>query len=541
MENKKQKIHFIGIGGIGVSALARYFLARGDTVSGSDAAESEIVENLRGLGVKIYTPANHLTILGDNSPQLPLNLRGREDSKSPTASLLQSGEKIDLVIYSAAVREDNPELMEAWRLGIKTQKYAEALGDLTKKMYTIAVSGMHGKSTTTAMIGLIMEKAGLNPTVIVGTKVEWNNVSALNNGIAASSTPPRNDTMSYGNFRFGKSKYLVIEADEYDRSFLNYWPKVLVMLNIEEEHLDTYIGGLPDIMKTFREYVGHLSGEGVLVANEEDKNVAVLLNPKSEFLISKQIQNSKFKIQKYNSELGSRGLKLKIPGQHNLSNANAALAVARVLGIDEKIAIGALNDFSGTWRRMEYKGELNGAKVYDDYAHHPTEIKATLAGARELLKKSHCEAVGRRKVAWRPRRFTRSNPADGSEITGSPRPCGARDDQGRLWCVFQPHQYQRTYKLFEQFTESFADADKAIILPIYSVAGREKESIKKKVSSERLVKALRQAQGKQKEILYMDDFDKVAEYLRENLDAGDICVIMGAGDIYKLTNQLLIK
>ena len=202
---KVMKIHFIGIGGIGISALARYFLAEGNEVSGSDCAESSILNELKIAGAKIF--------IGHQ----------KENIKEP-----------DLVVFSAAVPDDNPELIEARRLGIKCQKYAEALGDLTKNMFTIAVSGMHGKSTTTAMIGLMMEKVGLDPTVILGTKVrEWDN----------------------SNFRLGKNEYLVIEADEYDRSLLNYWPKILVLLNIEEEHLDTYAGGLPDIMKTFEEFI----------------------------------------------------------------------------------------------------------------------------------------------------------------------------------------------------------------------------------------------------------------------------------------------
>ena len=465
-------IHFIGIGGIGGSALARYFLAHEDKVSGSDAMGSGITEELEKLGAKIFTP--HQNEFGKGQV-------GHRIENLPAST--------DLVIFSAAVQEDNPELVEARRQRIKCQRYAEALGEITKEKFTIAVSGMHGKSTTTAMIGLMMEKAGLDPTVIVGTKVKWN--SGLPKSDFKSS--PKSD-FDGSNFRMGQSKYLVIEADEYDRSFLNYWPKILVLLTIEEEHLDTYIGGLPNIMKTFEEYIGHLPADGVLVANGEDGNIATLLNSKSEILNSKQIQNSKFKIQKYDSK-NERGLKLKIPGRHNIGNANAALSVAKILGISDSLADKALNEFNGTWRRMEYKGELNGAKIYDDYGHHPTEIKATLAGARELLASN-----------------------------------------GKLWCVFQPHQYHRTYDLFEQFVGAFSDADKTIILPIYSVVGRESEEIKKQVNSEKLVEAI----GKTgKDILFMEDFDKLVKYLKENLQPGDVCLIMGAGDIYKLTGKLI--
>ena len=437
---KVMKIHFIGIGGIGISALARYFLAEGNEVSGSDCAESSILNELKIAGAKIF--------IGHQ----------KENIKEP-----------DLVVFSAAVPDDNPELIEARRLGIKCQKYAEALGDLTKNMFTIAVSGMHGKSTTTAMIGLMMEKVGLDPTVILGTKVrEWDN----------------------SNFRLGRNKYLVIEADEYDRSLLNYWPKILVLLNIEEEHLDTYAGGLPDIMKTFEEYVSHLSNDGTLIYNGENNNTVRIA------------QGAEGRAQNYALKSETENLKLKVPGRHNISNANAALAVAGVLGIDEKIAVEALNEFSGTWRRMEYKGDINGAKIYDDYGHHPTEIKATLEGARELLDISH-------------------------------------KPDAKLWCVFQPHQYQRTQKLFDQFLGAFDAADEVIILPIYSVAGREKDDIKRKVSSDKLATSIREVRSKPGDIIYLESFNQAAAHLRQKLKSGDICIIMGAGDIYQLTEKII--
>ncbi len=428
------KIHFIGLGGIGVSALARFSLARGAKVSGSDVCDSPILRDLKKLGVKIF--------IGHKVSNIPKDA--------------------EMIIYTAAVQPQNPEFKEAKRRKIKCQTYAEALGDLTKEMWTIAVSGMHGKSTTTAMIGLMMEKAGLDPTVIVGTKLrEWGN----------------------SNCRVGKSQFLVIEADEYNASFLNYWPKIIVLTNIEEEHLDYYTGGLPHIMKVFGEYVGHLSkkeGGGTLIANAIDKNIL------------KIVKKTKAKVALYYYREDS-GLKLKIPGVHNLSNAAAALAVAKELGIADKVALASINNFKGTWRRMEYRGQVNGAKIYDDYGHHPTEIKATLAGARELIK-----------------------------------------GEGRLWCIFQPHQYQRTYKLFKQFTTAFDLADKTIILPIYSVPGREKASIKKKVNSQKLVRAI-----KDDRVGHLDSFDKAAKYLKKNLAKGDIAIIMGAGTINQLTDKLL--
>lgn len=438
------RVYFIGIGGIGVSALARYFLARGDEVSGSDIAKNDTIEELRAAGARIISGCFEY---GERNPEL--------------------------IIYSAAVPENNLELTEARRRGVNCRKYAQALGDLTREKFTIAISGMHGKSTVTAMVGLIMERAGLDPTVIVGAKAKWRN---------------HDGSESCGNFRAGQSQYLVVEADEYDRSFLNYRSQILVLLNIEEEHLDTYSGGLSDIMKTFGEYVSHLPADGTLVANGEDKNVGEIC------------RTTDVKCLKYDLGLGVANLKLKIPGRHNLNNAAAALAVAQVLNIDKKIAVDALSDFRGVGRRMEYKGIINGAAIYDDYGHHPTEIAATLEGAKTLLASN-----------------------------------------GRLWCVFQPHQYQRTRDLFDKFLGAFDAADEIILLPIYSVAGREKEEIKEKISSEKLAAALgeRLANDGQKRISFFDSFDGAANYLRENLQGGDVCVIMGAGDIYRLTEKLV--
>ena len=436
------KIHFIGIGGIGVSALARYYLAQGFEVSGSDVAKSGIIEDLRKLGAKIF--------IGPHRAENIDNLATCDVAR---------------VVYSAAVPDDNPELVEARRRRIKCQTYAQALGELTKKYFTIAVSGTHGKSTTTAMIGLILEAAGLDPTVIVGTKVRWGSADAkippsppfLKGGETEVLFSKRGEKES--NFRLGHSQYLVIEADEYRASFLNYWPKIIVLTNIEEDHLD-YYRDLNHILKTFTQYLGHLPKDGWLVANGEDDNISKIKNPRPR-QAKRGGQKSKLqcKIQNYNLKLKIKNLKLKIYGKHNLSNAAAAITVARILGIADKIAVKTLNNFTGTWRRMEYKGEVNGAKIYDDYGHHPTEIKATLQGARELLAISH-------------------------------KPLA------KLWCVFQPHQYQRTYKLFNHFIGSFADADKVILLPIYSVAGREKESIKKKVNSEILAETIKMQNAK---------------------------------------------
>jgi len=443
---QNQKTHFIGIGGIGVSALARYYLSKDFLVSGSDLAASEITEMLGKQGAEIMI--------------------GPHKSSNVSADA-------GLIVYSAAVENKNPELAEARKRKIKCQTYAQALGDLTKKYFTIAVSGTHGKSTTTAMIGLILEAAGLDPTVIVGTKLrEFGN----------------------SNFRAGKGEYLVIEADEYDASFLNYWPKIIVLTNIEEDHLD-YYRDIKHILATFRKYTERISKNEILVASKDDENVG------------KIVQSAKCKVQNYGLKFKINGLNLKIPGRHNLMNAFAAITVARALKITDKVSVKALNNFNGTWRRFEYKGEVNGAKIYDDYGHHPTEIRATLEGARESLTKNQ-----------------------------------KLKTKNYLWCIFQPHQYHRTYKLFEQFVGAFDDADITVLLPIFSVAGREKESIKKKVSSKKLANEIKKRNKKlghkEKSVVYLDSFKKCAAYLKKNLKKSDIAVVMGAGDIYKLTQSM---
>lgn len=450
------KIHFIGIGGIGVSALAKYYLSRGFEVSGSDVCASPITEDLKKRGAEIFIGHRRENFDGAN--------------KTKKAN-------INLMVYSAAVEKNNPELKEARRRKIKCQTYAQALGELTKKYFTIAVSGTHGKSTTTAMIALIMVEAGLDPTVIVGTKLrEFGN----------------------SNFKAGESKYLVIEADEYAASFLNYWPKIAVVNNIEEDHLD-YYKNLKNILKAFRKFVGHMREDGVLVANEEDEN------------INKIVQSAKCKIQNYSSKFKIESLNLKVPGRHNLMDAYAALSVARALKIPDEVSLRALNKFTGTWRRFEYKGEINGAKIFDDYGHHPTEIRATLKGARELLNKS-----SKLKI-----------------------------QSSKLLVIYQPHQYQRTFALFDQFVGAFDEADKLVLLPIYSVVGREKENIKKLVNSKKLAGDIKKRYKKlrfyDKSVVYLKTQEEASNYLKKNLKKGDIILIMGAGDVYLLTKILTAK
>ncbi len=429
------KIHFIGIGGIGVSALAQYYLSKGYQVSGSDLVSSEITEALKKKGAKI--------LIGKHRKEnLPKN--------------------VDLVIYSPAVQKTNPELRAAFKIQILS--YPEALGKLTEQYYTIAVSGTHGKSTTTAMISLILIKAGLDPTVIIGTKLK---------------------EFGDSNCRVGKSKYLVIEADEHFASFLNYWPKIIVLTNIEADHLD-YYKNLNNILKTFKKYVGHLPKDGYLVANKDDKNIRSIFSTTVKNVLWYSLKDKE-----------SRELQtiLKIPGEHNIYNALAALTLARTLKISDGISLKSLSEFHGSWRRFEIiKGNLGGKKItiVSDYGHHPTKVRVTLKAAREKWPKE------------------------------------------KIYCVYQPHQYQRTYYLFADFVKTFKQApmNKIIITDIFDVAGREEEDIKKKVNSEKLVKAINK-----KGVVYLSK-EKILDYIRDNIREIDVLIIMGAGDIYRLVDSL---
>ena len=439
---EKKKVHFIGIGGIGVSALARYYLKKGCNISGSDLVDSEITKALKKLGAKIFI--------------------GKHKAKN-------LAKDVDLVIYSPAVPKDNPELLKAKNYKIETKSYPQALGELTKKRFTIAVCGSHGKSTVTAMIGLILTKAKLDPTVILGTKLkEFGN----------------------SNCRVGRGKYLVIEADEYKESFLNYWPKIIVLLNIEYDHPD-YFKNLAHYTKAFEKFTLHLPKNGILVANKDDKNTKKLISK----LKKKKVR---FKIETFSlKDKKTKILKkiLKIPGEFNVSNALSALKVAKILKIPEKVALKALSQFKGTWRRFDVKIAKLGGKRFvliNDYGHHPTQVRETIRAAREKFKKK------------------------------------------KIILIYQPHQYQRTFFLFDDFVKVFREipTTQTIITDIYTVKGRESKKIMKKVSSQKLVKATNR-----ENTIYLPK-RKIINYLKRNLKGGEVVIFMGAGDIYELSQEI---
>ena len=424
--SKIKKVHFVGIGGIGVSAIARMMLAEGKEISGSDMSFSLITKELEKLGARVFLDHNADNVADD----------------------------VDLIVYTPAVDFENPELKKGKKLGIVCLSYPEMLGLNSRDKITIAVSGTHGKTTTTAMIGKILIAAQYDPTIIVGSFLKDQN----------------------SNFVAGRGRYFVVEACEYKKSFLNIEPKIIVITNIDNDHLD-YYKNIGNVKKVFLEFVAKISKNGYLVCDPNDKNLKdVVEKTKSKIIDYTKINND---------------FNLKIPGEHNVNNAKTAVAVAKILDIDEKKAIKSLNNFSGTWRRFEYKGKTkNGILVYDDYGHHPTEIKATLKGAREFF--------GDKKI----------------------------------WCVFQPHLYSRTKLLLSDFGKSFSDADEIILTDIYAAREKKDESINSKILVEKIIKNGGKA-------VYMKSFNKIAEFVVKNTKNGDVVITMGAGDIYKVGEKLL--
>lgn len=427
-----KKVHFIGIGGIGISAIARMFKGEGKEISGSDRGESKVTEELEQVGIKVF-----LEQRADNVP-----------------------DDVDLIVYTLAIPADNPEFMRAKELGVPMLSYPEALGLVSSTKYTIAVSGTHGKTTTTAMLARIFREAKLEPTVVVGSIIPE----------------------LYSNFVAGKGKYFIAEACEYKRSFLNLNPQAVIITNIDTDHLD-YYKDLADIQSAFAELVSKIPTDGYLICDPNDERLAPVLAV------------AKCQVVDYLVSAKSEEIKLLIPGKHNIKDAQAALALAVTLGVDKPMALEALSHFTGTWRRYEVKGlSPNHVMIYDDYAHHPTEIKATLQGTRESY-------------------------GPNSNIT----------------VVFQPHLFSRTKLLLDDFANSFDDTNTVIVTDIY--AAREIDD--GTISSRDLVERLKE---KNIDARYISDFAEIEQVLKEIVEKGkpgDIVITMGAGEAFQIGENLI--
>ncbi len=451
--DKNKKVFFVGIGGISMSALAHILKNDGYSVSGSDFKESETVQALRDMGIDVCIghAAENVTGAG-------------------------------LVVYTAAIKPDNPELVAAKEQGILAIERATLLGAMMKNYkYPVAVSGTHGKTTTTSMLAHVLCGADVDPTILVG-------------GVLP---------LIGGNMRDGGKEFFVTEACEYCASFLKFFPLYSIILNIEEDHLD-FFKDLDDIISCFRTFVEKTPDAGAVIANYDDENVRRATEGTNKKIITfgtecdadYRGENIVFGDDGFasfdvvrNGEFYIR-LKLQVPGMHNVKNALWVVACADLLGLNPEDIQKGLLSFAGTNRRFELKGEVNGAKVLDDYAHHPTEIKATLQAAKAV--------AGDHKV----------------------------------WCVFQPHTYTRSLALKSEFAVAFSDCDNLVLTDIY--AAREKDN--GLISSKDLVDAIHENSHN---AIYMKEFADIAAYFKEHASAGDLVITMGAGDVYKIGEMML--
>jgi UDP-N-acetylmuramate--alanine ligase len=447
--NKDKSVFFIGIGGISMSALAHILKNDGYMVSGSDFKESDTVKELISSGIPV--------LIGHRAENV---------------------EDAGLVVYTAAIKDDNPELSRARELGIPAIERAVLLGAMMKNYrYPVAVSGTHGKTTATSMLSHVLCESDLDPTILVG-------------GVLP---------LIGGNFRDGGKDYFVTEACEYCGSFLKFFPLYSIILNIEEDHLD-YFKDINDIIDCFTEFVKKTPEGGAVIANFDDPEVVLATKENPAKTVSYGIQNKSCDYVAENIVFSEKGypefdamekgeffahIKLSVPGLHNVSNSLAVVAVSRLLGVSKGGIEKGLASFNGTNRRFELKGEINGAKIYDDYAHHPTEIKATLAAAK---------------------------------ATGA----------ARVRCVFQPHTYTRTYTLKEEFSKSFADCDDLVITDIF--AAREPDT--GLIHARDLADVIDGAK-------YIKDFSDIEKYFKETAQEGDIIFTMGAGDVYKIGEEII--
>ncbi len=447
-----KSIHLIGVGGSGMRALAKMLLDHGAKVSGSDQARCGAIDRLVRDGAVVH--------IGQNGQNLP--------------------EKCDLVVYSAAIHEQNPELLSARQKGLEVVKYSQMLGRLMDERVGIAISGTHGKSTTTAMVAYALSAGGLEPSYIVGASVE----------------------QLGGPSGAGAGKHFVAEACEFDRSFLNYHPTIAAILNIEEDHLDCY-QDLAAIIEAFRAFASQVQPEGVIIANGEDRNVAAAVASATAEVqtfglsanctwrgMNMHAHQGRFAFDVLFRDAKYCSLELLLPGLHNAYNALAATAALHHAGMSTEKAAQLLGQFTGTHRRMTLKAQHKGVTVVDDYAHHPTEIQVTLRAIRDF---------------YQPR---------------------------RLMCVFQPHQHSRTRFLLKDFARSFGAADEVIVPDIYFVRDSARE--RDYVSSEDLVSQIRLNAGT---AMYLKTFDDINRHLQSTLKSGDLVVTMGAGNIWEVADE----
>lgn len=440
-------VHFIGIGGISMSGLAQILIHNGIKVSGSDIKGSHLIDDLIKNGAKIS--------IGHDGKNI---------------------ENPDLVVYTAAVKDDNPELITAREKGIKSIERAELLGQIMTEYKTaIAVAGTHGKTTTTSMLSHVLLESETNPTIMVGGELN----------------------IIGGNLRCGGKDYFLTEACEYHRSFLKFFYKIGIILNVDADHLD-YFKDLNEIIDTFGDFAAKIDDDGFLIVSNDDNNsvkaaqkahcnVITIGRCDADYTAKNIVFDS---LGRANFDVFEKGefklhLSLDVIGTHNVYNALCAFACGRILGFDiEKIKKG-IEGFSGTKRRFEKKGYFKNIPVFDDYAHHPTEIKATLKTASKM-------------------------------------------DVGEIWCIFQPHTYTRTKVLFDDFVKNLSYAHHVIVAPIY--AAREKDT--------GLVSASDLA-DKMDNAVYFDTFDEIKDYVSNNAKEGDIIITMGAGDVYKIGEDLV--